>query len=367
MPTLRSIFVIYTDGTAARAPEAPPGCEVVFRELRELIVPGPQDDLFGPNVAALRRFQPKRSFLLGVSRTVRGRAGAFFDQARVAVEQAARGSKGMGLDVLRLWPFSVGPSVPPEEETLAEDIFSLGFREQGEHGFRAETFGLSKLDQREISFEFKGQELVEEAFLMVTQLVERLLEQGERVEPSQLLSFGFDRLTFLGPEGSSAKPFGAWHPPLIGRLLPEDLHRDLGVLEVRAQPFDGSAPSSRDLTACLTRSLDQRLLLEELDVTGDAPHGHATAAVKGTIAELKDVVATREQHVDRRDSGWRIEHTAAAPGKATPVQLSEIAKLTPGIVRYLALPQGARLVWDGTGVLTIDTSRVHALAAPGRE
>lgn len=368
VPTLRSYFAIYTDGGAPRgALEAPAGCEVFLRELPELVVPGPQDELYGPGVLGFRRFQPTRVFLLGLSRGVKGRAGTFFDDAKRVMREATRGLCGFGLDVLRLWPFSLDAEVSElSDETLAEDIFSLALRERGEHGFRAETLGLSKLDQREITFEFSGRELSEEAFLLCTHLVDWLMEHGRRVEPDQAMSFGFDRLTFLAPE-CSGEAFRGWHPPLVQRLLRGHEFPGAGVLEVRAQASESSAPPTSDLSACLFRSMDQRLLLEELDLTGDSPHATATAMVEGDVRGLKDLIATRDPQLDRGDSGWRFESSAKNGASAAQVSLSELARKVPEVVRYLVLPWGVRLVWDSAGVMRLDTSRVHPLDASGTE
>lgn len=363
VPVLRTFFAIYTDGAAPRARGlSPPGTDVHWRELPEVIVPGPQDELYGPNASVFLRFQPKRAFVLGVSRPVSGRVGTFFDEARQLLVEATKGLRGIGLDVLRLWPFDLEISAAePAEETLAEDVFSLGFRERGAHGFRAETFGLSKLDQREISFEFSGRELFDEAFFMCSHLVDWLMEHGGRVEPSQVMSFGFDRLTFLSSDRGAAgpKPFHGWHPPLVQRLLPQELFPGVGVLEVRSQPWATDEPGATDLTACLTRSLEQRVLLEDLDLTGDPPHVNATASVQGAVGELKNLLAVREEHLDRRDSGWRIERTDGRKNVATAVPLGELARQAPELSRYLVLPWGVRLEWDAAGALKIDTSRMH--------
>ncbi len=366
VPTLRAFFAIYTDGAAPReGGPRPLAVEVSLRELPEVIIPGAQDELYGPNTTAFLRFQPKRLFLLSVSRAVSGRAGRFFDEARQVLMEATKGLKGIGLDVLRLWPFDLEASagaVP--EETMAEDVFTLGFRERGIHGFRAETFGLSKLDQREISFEFTGKELADEAFLMCGRLVEWLLEHGGRVQPRQVMSFGFDRLVFLASESVTAdpKPFRGWHPPLVERLIPQDLFPGVGVLEIRSQGLAPSDEPTVDLTECLTRSLEQRLLLEDLDLTGDPPHASATATVRGRLQELRSLRAVREEHLDRRDSGWRFERTEGHEGETTPVPLAELTRQVPELTRYLALPWGIRLEWDGEGALKIDTSRMHQVA-----
>lgn len=368
VPTLRTIFAIFTEGAAPREDfEVPAGASATLSEVpAPSWLSGSRDELFGPAVASFRRFQPKRAFLLALSRETQGRAGSFFDEAKRVLGQSTSELEGFGLDVLRMWPFELhGAGAMVEEETLAEDIFSVGFTERGEHGLRAETFGLAKLGQREVTFEFSGHELMEEAAFMCAHLVDWLLEQGQRIDAGQELSFGLDRLVFLDPSRGE-HPFRGWHPPLVQQLVPPTLFPGVGVLGVRARPFDGACQEQLELTECLSRSLDQRLVLEDLDLTGDAPHAGATATVRGTPEDLRALVAVREQHLDRRDSGWRFEASGAGPqGASRVVALSEVARTVPGLVRYLSLPWGVRLEWDARGLLSIDTSRVHHLEAGG--
>jgi hypothetical protein len=363
VPILRSFFAIYTDGAKPIDTfDVPAGCEVFFGEMTELVVPGPQDELFGLHASLMQRVKIKRGFLLGISREVKGRSGSFFDQARKVVAQATAGLHGVGLDVLRLWPFPLaGLDDAFPEETLAEDLFSVGFTEMGEHGYRAETFGFAKLGQREVSFEFKGRELLEEGALMCGHLADWLMDNGRRIENGQSMAFGFDRVTFFAAEGAStAGPFRGWHPPLIQKLLPTAIFPGVGVLEIVAQPEgEPVAGQARDLTAVLQRSLEQRLLLEELDLSGDSPHATATARVNGFVKELSNLVVWREEHSESKDSGWRFRTTGHQDNRWGVLPLVDIARKVPEIVRFLALPWGVRLEWSESGKLTIDASRAH--------
>lgn len=361
MPRLSCFFAIYTDGAAlAEALPTPPGTDVFLGEMETVALPGPADELFGPHAALLTRFKPKRGFLLGLTREVKGPAGDFFSDARAVLVEATRGVTGYGLDVLRLWPFPLAladQALP--EEPLAEDLFSVGFTEMGEHGFRAETFGFAKLGQRELSFEFKGRELLEEAALMCGHLADWLLEHGRRVEHGQSMAYGFDRLTFFAAEGNAGGPFRGWHPPIIQKLLPASLFEGVGVLEVMALP-EGAPDEKHDLTVPLRRSLDQRLLLEELDVAGDSPHATTTAQVKGFISQLKDLVATREEPHASKDSGWRFTSVVEGDsGENGMMTLGVVVRRAPELLRYLALPHGVRLEWDSDGVLSMDLSRAR--------
>jgi hypothetical protein len=360
LPTLRSFFTIYTDGAALNETlEQPPSSEVFLGELPEVVVPSGDDELFGPHARAFAGFKPKRAFLLGMRREVKGAAGTFFDEARRLLLQATRGVHGVGLDVLRLWPFVLADAEELlADEILAEDLFSVGFSEMGEHGFRAETFGLAKLGQREISFEFRGRELIEEAALMCGHLADWLMDHGNRVEDAQSMAFGFDRLTFFAAEGPHAGgPFRGWHPTIIQRLLPESLFPGVGVLEVLSHPQGAPGHGRHDLTIPLTRSLEQRLLLEELDLHGDSPNAATTAQGRGAARALKDLVLWREERVGAKDSGWR--YRTGDDGPEGVLTLGELARHVPDIVRFLALPRGARLEWSAEGRFTLDVSKAR--------
>ncbi len=360
MPTLSCFFAIYTDGEGLHDSfPSPTGTDVFLGEMGSLTLPGPRDELFGPHANIFQRVKPKRGFLLGFRRKHRGRAETFFREVRTAVLRATLGLHGVGLDVLRLTPFplqTANEALP--EDLLAEDLFSVGFTEMGEHGLRAETIGLSKLGQREITFEFTDPALMEEAALMCGHLADYLLDHNKRIAHGQSMSFGFDRITFFSAEGEAGGPFRGWHPPLVQKLVPEDLFPGVGVLEVHSYP-PGNGEKREDLTIPLRRALEQRTLLEELDLTGDAPHSTSTAQVKGYITRLKELAATREESASSKDSGWRFRNTASESGENGVMTLGDLARRVPEIVRFLALPQGVKLTWNEEGVLDVDRTRVE--------
>jgi hypothetical protein len=357
VPTLRRFFSVYTDGAGLVAlPAPPPDLGLEVRELEPLVLPGPQDALFGPDASAFSRFRPRRGFLLSMHREVPGPAGRFFDQSRAVLLESIRGLEGVGLDVLRLVPFTLQLAEERlPEEHLAEDLFSLSLTEMGEHGQRVETVGLAHLDQAELSFGFHGVELQEEAELMCGHLVDWLLDHGRRVQTGDQLAFGFDRLDFrAGAAGGPAMRRG-WHHPLITRLVTEAAFPGAGVLDVRA-----TAEPLGDLTPVLRRSLEQRLLLEEHDLTGDAPHTGTTAGVYGAFRELKGLSAWREDPQAFQDSGWRLlEHGASTSQLPEIIPLTELCRRAPALVRCLALPAGVHLRWDAQGLLSVDASRVQ--------
>ncbi len=361
MPTLSSFFAIYTDGSGLHESfPSPTGTDVFLGEMGSLLLPGPQDELFGPHLAAFTRFKPKRGFLIGFRRELKGRSETFFNQVRDSVLAATAGVNGVALDILRLWPFPLDIAAEAlPENLLAEDLFSVGFTDMGQHGVRAETIGFSKLGQREMTFEFTDPTLMEEAALMCGHLADYLLEHGRRIEHGAAMSFGFDRITFLAAEGDAGGPFRGWHPPLVQKLLPPDLFPGVGVLEVRATP-PGNHAQLEDLSVPLQRSLEQRLLLEELDLSGDSPHSSSTAQVKGFVSELKSLVALREESHSSRDSGWRFRSTVEGDsGENGVMSLGDLARRAPELVRFLALPHGVKLTWDADGRLDLDRSRVE--------
>lgn len=361
MPTLSCFFAIYTDGRGLNdAFASPPGTDVFLGEMSTLLLPGPRDELFGPHASIFQKEKPKRGFLLGFKRELKGRAETFFSGVRKALLDATRGVNGVGLDVLRLWPFPLATAADElPEDLLAEDLFSVGFTEMGEHGVRAETIGFSKLGQREITFEFADRALMEEAALLCGHLADWLLEHHKRIVHAESISFGFDRLTFLSAEGGAGGPFRGWHPPLIQKLVPENLFPGVGVLEVHALP-PGTNERREDLTVPLRRAHEQRTLLEAQDLTGDSPHSASTAQVKGFITDLKNLVAVREESIGTRDSGWRFKSTAEGDsGEHGVTSLADIVRRAPELVRFLALPHGVKLTWDAKGRLEVDRSRVE--------
>ncbi len=110
----------------------------------------------------------------------------------------------------------------------------------------------------------------------------------------------------------------------------------------------------------LRRARDQRLLLEELDLSGDSPHATSTAEVQGFISELTNLEAAREEPSSSKDSGWRLRAFGdGVRGELGVTTLADLARRAPGLIRYLALPTGVKLWWDARGVLSIDRSRVE--------
>jgi hypothetical protein len=102
------------------------------------------------------------------------------------------------------------------------------------------------------------------------------------------------------------------------------------------------------------------MLLEELDLTGDAPHSSSTAQVKGFISELKSLVAWREESQNSKDSGWRFRSTVEGDsGENGVMSLGDIVRRAPELVRYLALPMGVKLTWNAAGTLDLDRSTVE--------
>ncbi len=359
--TLSCFFAIYTDGAALSDQfPSPTGADVFLGEMGSLLVPGAKDELFGPHVTAFSRTQHKRGFLLGFRRESRGRAETFFNEVRTAVLAATKNVNGFALDVLRLWPFPLDQAHDAlPEHLLAEDLFSVGFTDMGQHGMRGETVGLSKLGQREISFEFSDRALMEEAAVMCGHLADWFLEHGRRVEHGQSMGLGFDRISFFAAEGNAGGPFRGWHPPLVQKLVPAHLFDGVGVLEVKASP-PGLPDQLEDLTVPLRRAQEQRLLLEELDLRGDAPHASTTAQVKGFVTGLESLTAYREESTSSRDSGWRIRSTAEGDsGENGVMTLADLSRRAPDLVRYLALPEGVRLAWNAQGRLELDRSRVE--------
>ncbi len=362
MPTLQVFFAIYSDGSRPNdAFSVPEGTDVFLGEMTQVTAPGPGDELFGPHATFFTRYKPKKGFLLALSREVKGRADDFFADARRVLLEVTAGIDGWGVDVLRLWPFPLATAAEElPEELLAEDLFAVGFTEMGEHGFRAETYGLAKLGQREITFAFRGRDLLEEAALMCGHLADWVLEHGKRVGHGHSMSFGFDRISFFAVEGDAGGPFRGWHPPAIQRLLPASLFPGVGVLEVQSTP-EGHG-ERQDMTVPLQRAFGQRLVLEEQDLTGDSPHHTQTAEVAGQVTALRGLLAWREEPLASKDSGWRfrVRESGDRLAEEGTMTLGDIARKCPDLIRWLALPPGVRLEWDALGRLTVDTSKARS-------
>lgn len=357
---LSSFFAIYTNGPTPRADvNVPRGIELSFFQLDPLIFPGAESGLFGPHAAEILRFRPKVGYLLSLQRETRGSAGSFFADAHRVLADAVEGLEGWGLDVLKLYPFPLSSVGELPDDPFAEDLISVGFHEQGDHGFRAETFGLAKLGQREISFTFAGSELLEDAAILCSHLADYTMGQARRVEHKQTMSFGYDKLLFLAAEGDSgAGPFRGWHPPLVQQLLPEARFQGFGALRVLSFP-SSDAQAKHDLTQVLQRALEQRLVLEEHDLTGESPHQSTTARACDCLGGENGLKGERREPQSMKESGWTFTclkgHSQA---DLKPVSLESLAGRAPEILRYLALPPGCALKWGPAGV-EVDTHRAR--------
>lgn len=358
MPTLSCFFAVYTDGVAPKSGLVTPrGMTASLSELSQIVMPGPETELFGPHAAGLAKLKPKRCFLLAMQRETKGSAGNFFADAHALMLSTFKGLPGWGLDVLRLWPYPLSEVDDMPDDPFAEDLFSVGFHEQGEHGFRAETFGLSKLGQRELSFAFRGRELIDDAALLCAHLADYAMSQVRRVEHEQTMSFGFDQLKFVAAEGSSGSPtIRGWHPELVRQMLPEALFPGVGVLEVMG--YDSPNGQARpDVSAALQRAYEQRMVLEELDLSGDSPHQAATAMRCECLGKSHMLVAERKDPQTVRDSGWAC--TCGKPHERKELVATTLGAITeayPQLLKYLALPSGSRLVIED-GKPRVDISR----------
>lgn len=358
MAALNVHFVIYLDEpwTVPSVPHLS-GIDVRVCELSPMILPSAEDELFGPYAEIFSRAKPKCSFVVSFESTAPQKTERFFQTARSVMMQLVFGRKGIGLDVLRLWPFpleAIGKALP--EELIAEDLYSVGFTSMGEHGIRAETIGFSKLGARELTFEFADRSLMDEAVHFCGHMADWLLEHGRQIVSGQTLAFGFDRLAFLAPETSSAEPFHGWHPPLVQKLLPAGHFPGVGVFEVHSVSVQQASEPREDLTLVLKRARAQSQLLEELQLRGDSPHASMSCRVQGAFVGLKSLVATRSEAATTKDSGWQFQ--ASSSGAAVEMPLSGMVDIAPDLVRFLALPPGVKVSWGESGAVTIDCSRI---------
>jgi hypothetical protein len=342
MPTLSSFFTIFTDGPAPRGDMVvPPGTFMAIDPIPSIPSFSADDELFGPHAQPFVRAPKKMGWLITVSREVKGSTGTFFADAHKILVHATKGLTGWGMDVLRLWPFPLHKVDELPDDPFAEDLFSVGFAEQGEHGFRAETVGLAKLEQRELSFEFFGKDLLEDAALFCAHLADWAMGQGRRVGHEQTMAYGFDRVLFRAIEGVGAGgPFRGWHPPVIQRLLPENRFAGVGVVQVYTFASLGSEPSL-DLSTTLRRALEQRTVLEAESLTGESPHQSALAEACACAGGPDGLRGVRHEPRSQKDSGWTFtcqkKHASSDLGSLT---LGSLAHRLPQILKYLALPPG---------------------------
>jgi hypothetical protein len=350
--TLCSYFAFFTDGDRPYETFAHSAGSTAFvMPLRPMVLPGPNDHFFGPHAGAFSRVKASNGFLLAVSRDAKAGVGSYFTDVRRAVLQVTQGMSGWGLDVLKLTPFPLSQTAQAlPEDFLAEDVFTLGLSDRGVHGIRAETFGLSKLGQHELTFTFTSAQLMEEAQLFCGHVCDWLIDHGQRLSGNSQLAFGLDTVHFrvAGDERAAR----AWHAPFICQLLPEAIFPGVGAVEVKVA---GNSGQQNDLTGLLKTAQAQRQILDEYDVTGSVPQGASMARVAGTPGPLVSALASREEARDLKDSGWRLVWPG---GGQTTLALREVVGVVPDLAKYLALPVGARISWNSLGAAVVDTSTV---------
>lgn len=353
MPKLSYYCLLLTDGQAPAAPE------LSESEFKVVALPGvprldPDTELFGPFAHELSGAlsEAKAAFLFHGAREVNRDAGTFFAVAHGLLARAVEGVSGYGLDVLRLWPFPLAQVGELPEDPLAEDLFSVGFYERADEGYRAETFGLAKLGQRGIAFEFRGRDLIDEAALMCARLADYALAQSRRVAHGQTMSFGFDRVAFRASEGAEAGgPLRAWHAPFVQRVLPDELFAGVGQLEVRTY-VPMSEQLSDDLSLALRRSFEQRQVVEALELSGEGPHQSTEVRACACAGGEHGLRGFRQDPGSVRDSGWTF--TCARPPPGTHEigigPLGGLVRRLPQVLRYLSLPPGSVVEWHGQKV-----------------
>jgi hypothetical protein len=212
--------------------------------------------------------------------------------------------------------------------------------------------GLAKLQQRELSFEFRGKDLLEDAALFCAHLADWAMGQGRRVDHEQTMAYGFDRVLFRAIEGAGAGgPFRGWHPPVIQRLLPEDRFKGVGVVQVYTYTSAGNEPIL-DLSTTLRRALEQRQVLETENLTGESPHQSAIAEACACAGGPDGLRGVRHEPRSQKDSGWTFtcqkKHSSADLGS---LSLGALGHRLPQILKYLALPPGCSVDFNENSVV----------------
>lgn len=354
--------MLYTGAGAAPRTEVPvpKGATLSLEPLPEVVLPGADTPLFGPHVAAFQGARPPGgAWLLSMRREVHGGAGHFFAETQAAVREALRElNQGFGLDVLRLWPFPFSAVDTLPDDPFAEDLISVAFTESGEHGYRAETFGLAAFGQKELSFAFEGSDLLEEATILCAHLADYVMGTRQRVEHGHAMSFGFDKLVFASPQGAAAGPFRGWHPPFIQRVLSPELFPGVGVLEALCTTGTG-AQAQPDLTPALRRAYAQRLVVEQHRLTGESPHQADSARACACASNDAPLFGQRDEPRGSRQSGWTFRCLSGHPPELLgSLPLGELARRLPRIIPYLALPPGCTVTFEGDEA-RVDTRRAR--------
>ncbi len=343
MPTLNVHYVLYTDGTPPRPAQHP---DFSLTALPAVPQPDESEEFFGPfaQIAHEQIRTARAAFWLRGKREVRGSVGEFFSQVQAEVAHCVEGHSGFVVDLLKMWalPFADVAELP--SDPLAEDLFAVSFQEKGRDLFLARTYGLGKLEQAEVSFQFRGHELTDEAATMCSHLAEYAMTQSRRVSAGQSMTFGYDALIFRSSATEDSSP------PLLRRVAGAALRRTPLLLAHACEPM--SEDLSADLTDALRRSFDQRLVLEEQEVAGDAPHQTTELKLCPCAGTGEGLRGWREEPASARESGWtftcRHRHQ---PAELEQLVLGTAVQRLPQILRFLALPPGSSLQWQGDRVL----------------
>jgi hypothetical protein len=298
----------------------------------------PDDELFGPHASAFTRAQHGPAMLLGLTGDARTHSDRFFGQAHRLLRKVTHGHRGWVLDVLRLWPTPLERVLDEyADEPFAEDLFTAAFRDEGERGFRAETFGLAKLGHRELSFGFRGEELIQDANNLCVHFTDFLLEHGRSISDRAAMSYGFDRIRLDPLDGGGEGVFRGWHPSLIQRLLGPKVFAGTGVATVL--PVLRPGEHVQDLTEVLRRAHQQRLLLESHGLDAESPHQDDSALACVCLGTHDTFEGVRAETEVARDSGWTWTcATKHAPSELGHSSLASLVSRFPQLLKYLALP-----------------------------
>ncbi len=359
MPTLSCFFAIFADGKPIRTElQAPRGARVLFSPLATPQITN-DDELYGPHASLFRRAKLGTGTLLAITRETHTNAGAFFAEAQKTLMECVRSRQGWLLDVHRLVPTPLVHVDELHEDPFAEDLISLALHDHGAHGFTAESVGLARFGQKEVSFSFDDAELTDDAHQFVCRIADYAMSSGRRIAHGQTMSFGFDRVKFTAVEGDDTNgAFRGWHAPLIQRVLSAELFPGTGVLKAWHYPSieDTVVP---DLSAAFRRALEQRTVLEEADVAGDCPHQSSQAYACACAGGSNGLRGRRDEPQTQKDSGWTFTCNNPHPSSDLGVStLGQLARRLPQILRYLALPAGCSVVWTPGGVM-VDAAAAH--------
>jgi len=346
VPSLSCFFAIHTEGSKLDLELAEPAGTRLSLEPCQLTLT-PDDELFGPHAAAFTRAPHGPAMLLGLTADAQAHPERFFGTAHRLLRKVTHGHRGWALDVLRLWPTPLDRVIDEySDEPFAEDLITAAFRDEGERGFRGETFGLAKLGHRELSFGFRGEELTADANNLCVHFTDFLLEHWRGLGERAAMSYGFDRIRLDPLDGGGEGVFRGWHPALIQRLLPPSVFPGTGVATVL--PVLRPGEHTQDLTEVLRRAHQQRLLLEAHGLDAESPHQDDSALACVCLGTNGVFEGARVQTEMARDSGWTWTcATKHAPAELGHSSLASLVSRFPVLLKYLALPPGSVVSLQG--------------------